>query len=69
MAYLLKGPAEMMDSIMNNHIDSIRSVANPNFTYPQGAIIDESRLKDLAPGDALAIQAEYANQGIKRIDK
>jgi hypothetical protein len=69
MAYLLRGPESMMNSIMNNHIDSIRAVANPNFSYPKGAILDESKLKDLAPGEAIALEAEYANQGIKRIEK
>ena len=69
MAFLLRWPANMMDSIMNNHIDSIKAVANPNFTYPKWAFLDESKIENLAPGEMIAIEAEYASQGIKRVDK
>jgi hypothetical protein len=69
LPFLLRWPEQLLQSILNNHIDGIRSIASPNFSYPKWAITDDETLKNLAPWEAIPIEPEYANQGIKRIEK
>ena len=67
--YLIRGPAQIIDTHVNTYIDGVRVVANPAYTYPKWAFLDTNQLRDMPPGAMIAIEAGGGNDPIKRIDK
>ncbi len=54
---------------MNADFDNVTVISKPNFVYRKGAVLNETLLDDLEPGQGIAVDGDASQDTIRRLEK